>query len=483
MDQKAGAQISQRAFIQSLVILFVLMMVAGILTRVVPAGQYVRLQVDGREVIDPASFQFTERPDYPIWRWFTAPIEVLGAEGSLTVIVILIFLLFIGGAFAILEKSGIIRAAIGRIVRRFGDRKYTLLLLISFFFMAMGAFFGIFEEVIPLVPIMVALAYMLGWDALTGLGMSILATNMGFSAAITNPFTIGVAQQLAGLPLFSGAWLRFIIFAVIYAIFAFFLTNYARRIERDPTASLIHGEDKLEREKYGQMDATALVEETPGLGRAITWFLSFTVLILGLLVAGPFIPAISDYTLPLVGVLFLIAGLGAGFLSGAGSKTVFQALGEGVTGILPGVPLILMAVSIKHIVMSGGIMDTILHTASRPFSEASPIAAALIIYLLALGIEFFVASGSAKAFLMMPILLPLADLIGVTRQTTVLAYCFGDGFSNLAYPTNPVLLICLGLTMVSYPKWIRWTAKLWFWVILATVGFLGLSVAIKFGPF
>jgi Mg2+/citrate symporter len=105
------------------------------------------------------------------------------------------------------------------------------------------------------------------------------------------------------------------------------------------------------------------------------------------------------------------------------------------------------------------------------------------VYALALGIEFFIASGSAKAFLMMPIILPLADLIGVTRQTAVLAYIFGDGFSNLAYPTNPVLLICLGLTVVSYPKWLRWTAKLWLWVILATVVFLGIAVAINYGPF
>jgi uncharacterized ion transporter superfamily protein YfcC len=142
-----------------------------------------------------------------------------------------------------------------------------------------------------------------------------------------------------------------------------------------------------------------------------------------------------------------------------------------------------MAVSIKHIVISGGIMDTILHAASEAFSQASPVAAALIIYALALGIEFFVASGSAKAFLMMPILLPLADLIGVTRQTAVLAYCFGDGFSNLAYPTNPVLLICLGLTVVAYPKWMRWTAQLWLWIILATAAFLAIAVAIHFGPF
>lgn len=482
MEQKAGAQISQRAFIQSLVILFVLMMIAGILTLIVPAGQYARVEVDGRETIDPESFQFIERPEYPIWRWFIAPVEVLGSESGLTVIVIIIVLFFAGGAFAVMDKTGTLRAFIGRIVRRFSGRKYTLLWMVSLAFMFLGATLGTFEEVVLLVPVMIALSYSLGWDALVGLGMSILATNMGFSAAISNPYTLGVAQQLAGLPLFSGAWLRIIIFAVIYLIFTSFLAGYARKIDKDPKASLVHGEDNAEREKYKSMDA-AFIEEDPKQNRAMNFFGIFLIFIFITMLAGPFVPAISDYALPIVGILFLIGGLGAGFLSGKGGKTVWQGLVEGLGGLAPSVPLILMAASIRYIIDSGGVTDTILHAAADPFQQLGAFPAAVVVYALALGIEFFIASGSAKAFLMMPIVLPLADLIGVTRQTAVLAYIFGDGFSNLAYPTNPVLLISLGLTVVSYPKWIRWTAKLWLWVILATVAFLGVAVAINFGPF
>ncbi len=482
MEQKAGAQISRRAFIQSLVILFVLMMIAGILTLVIPAGQYTRVEVDGRETIDPASFQFIDQPDYPVWRWFVAPFEVLGSESGLTVIVIIIVLFFAGGAFAVMDKTGTLRAFIGSIVRRFSGRKYTLLWMVSLAFMFLGATLGTFEEVVLLVPVMIALSYSLGWDALVGLGMSILATNMGFSAAISNPYTLGVAQQLAGLPLFSGAWLRIIIFAVIYLIFTSFLSAYARKIDKDPKASLVHDEDKAEREKYKSMDAS-FIEEDPKQNRAMNFFGIFVIIIFITMLAGPFVPAISDYALPLVGILFLIGGLGAGFLSGKGGKTVWQGLIEGWGGLAPSVPLILMAASIRFIIDSGGATDTILHAAADPFQQLGAFPAAVVVYALALGIEFFIASGSAKAFLMMPIVLPLADLIGVTRQTAVLAYIFGDGFSNLAYPTNPVLLISLGLTVVSYPKWLRWTAKLWLWVILATVAFLGVAVAINFGPF
>ena len=483
MEQKAGAQIGRRAFIQSILILFVLMMIAGILTLVIPAGEYARIEVDGRETIDPNSFQFVEKPDYSIWRWFTAPIEVLGSESGLTVIVIIIVLFFAGGAFAVLDKTGTIRAFIGNIVRRFRDRKYTLLYMVCLAFMFLGATLGTFEEVVLLVPVMIALSYSLGWDALVGLGMSILATNMGFSAAIANPYTLGVSQQLAGLPLFSGMWFRVFIFTVIYFIFMMFITAYAQKIDRNPKASLVHGEDSAEREKYKNMNDVSFTQIDPKQNRAINFFGIFLILILVIMLAGPFVPAISDYALPIVGILFLIGGLGAGFLSGAGSKTVWQGLREGLIGLAPSVPLILMAASIRYIIDSGGITDTILHAAAEPFTNLGAFPAALVVYALALGIEFFIASGSAKAFLMIPIVMPLADLIGVTRQTAVLAYIFGDGFSNLAYPTNPVLLICLGLTVVSYPKWIRWTAKLWLWVILATVAFLGIAVAINFGPF
>ncbi len=330
---------------------------------------------------------------------------------------------------------------------------------------------------------MLALSYSLGWDSLVGLGMSILATNMGFSAAVTNPFTVGVAQQIAGLPLFSGAWLRVGVFLAVYAVFAAFLLRYARRVERDPQSSTVFAEDRAERAKYEGLDLAALGVGNPRLGKAIAWFLAFFVLIVLVLVAGPFLPAVSQFALPLVGLLFFFGGVGAGLVSGAGGRTVLKAVGEGLSGIAPGIPLILMAASVKHIVAQGGIMDTILHTASRSFGQAGPFAAALIVYVLALVIEFFVASGSAKAFLLMPILLPIADLVGVTRQVAVTAYCFGDGFSNMAYPTNPVLLISLGLTVVSYPKWLRWSLKLWVWVLLITVAFLGLAVAVGYGPF
>ena len=209
MHEKAGARIGVKAFLQSFFILLALMVVTGILTQVVPAGAYDRTLVDGREVIAADSFHYVARPDYPFWRWFTAPLEVftIGPDMA-TVLLIVVLIILIGASFGVMDKGGILRAILEALVRTFATRKYILLLVIAFFFMALGGVFGILEEVIILVPVIVGLSYALGWDSLVGLGMSILATNMGFSAAVINPFTIGVAQRIAELPAFSGAWFQ-----------------------------------------------------------------------------------------------------------------------------------------------------------------------------------------------------------------------------------------------------------------------------------
>ena len=483
MDEKAGAQISKKAFLQSALIILLLMLVAGLLTRVLPTGSFERSLLDGRSVIDPDSYQVTTGVNYPVWRWFTAPIEVLWGPDALVIITIIVFILLVSGAFAVLDKCGILKSVLARIVKTFGRQKYLLLVVVSLFFMLLGAFLGLFEEIVPLVPLMIALSYSLGWDALVGLGMSILATNMGFSAAITNPFTIGVAQKLAGLPAFSGWAFRIPIFVAVYLLLIWFLVSYAKKIDRNPQASLVFKEDQAERKRYAALDLEGMAASGGKLGRAALVFGLFVLLIFVVLMGSARVPFLADYALPLVGLLFFAGGLMAGFVSGARGRLIGKALLEGIGGMAPGIPLILMAASIKHIVTSGQVMDTILHGAANSLQTTSPLAAILIIYVLALVMELFIGSAGAKAVLMMPILVPLADLVGVTRQLTVTAYCFGDGFSNLAYPTNPVLLITLGLAAVSYGKWIKWTTRLWLVIIPVTLLFLWIGTMIGYGPF
>ncbi len=170
-------------------------------------------------------------------------------------------------------------------------------------------------------------------------------------------------------------------------------------------------------------------------------------------------------------------------LSGAKLRELTSTFLRGTLSILPAVLLIMMAMSVKHIITSGGIMDTILYRAGEAIKGAGPFTAALLIYLLTMFLNFFVPSASAKAFLMMPILSPLADIVGITRQTAVLAFDFGDGFSNMLYPSNALLLIALGFTVVSYPRWLKWTLPIQCLMAVVTVLFLFIAVNIAYGPF
>lgn len=478
-------KISKNAFISSAVILLILMISAGLLTKFLPSGSYSRIVVDSREIIDPNSFTYTAKSAFPVWRWFTAPIEVLWSSDAVMIIAIILFILIIGGSFAVLDKSGVLKAVIKIIVSTFGSRKYFLVCIIVFFFMILGAVLGTFEETVTLVPITVTLAHSLGWDSLMGLGMSLLAACFGFAAAISNPFSIGVAQKIAGLPMFSGSSFRIGIFLAVYTSLCIFLVRHGKKVEAHPQKSPVYEEDRAFREKYSSNPQNAVDDSIPtkSLKLSTKWFQFFITAILIVMLSTSFVPGLSDLSLPIVGLLFFIGGMGSGLLAGLKLKEALKAFAKGISGIAPGIILILMAMSVKHIITNGGIMDTILHGAAMSISSTTPFAATLLIYVLVLGMNFFVGSASAKAFLIMPIITPLAGLIGVSRQVTVLAFCLGDGFSNVIYPTNPVLLICLGLTVVSYPKWFKWTIGLQVLLLLVSCIFLGLAVAIGYGPF
>ena len=231
--QKKGLNISTRSFLTAIAVIFVLMALTYILTFLIPGGEYARLtDASGNTVIDTeAGFSYVEG-GIPFWKWIFSPLLVLGSEGSGALIAVIVFLLVIGGVFNSLEKCNLMKYMLERITSRFGQKRYQLLAVITLFFMALGSFIGSFEECIPLVPIVVALAVSLGWDPLTGVGMSLLAVGCGFAAGVCNPFTVGVAQELAGLPLFSGIWFRALAFVLIYGLLLLFLVYHAKKVEK-----------------------------------------------------------------------------------------------------------------------------------------------------------------------------------------------------------------------------------------------------------
>lgn len=443
-NEKKGLNISTKSFITAIVIIFILMILTYLLTFLIPGGEYVRiLDANGNSVIDMALGFRSVEGGIPFWKWILSPALVLGAEGNGSLIAVIVFLLVIGGVFNSLDKSGLMHYMLDKIVARFGHSRYRLMAFVTLFFMAMGAFIGSFEECVPLVPIVVALSVSLGWDVLVGIGMSLLAVGCGFAAGVCNPFTVGVAQQLAGLPMFSGMWFRLLGFVLIYGLLLMFLQRYAKKIEKPLV----------------RQDNSSVFRADKAMDKGLLCFAMILGVGILLVLSSVFVTALQDYTMIIVAVMFLAAGITSTLVSGMGLRTVGQTFREGLVSVLPAVLMILMANSIKYTMAEAHILDTILHGAIGVADQLPGWSVILFVYLLVLLMNFFIPSGSAKAFLLIPLIVPVANVFGISAQLSVVAFAFGDGFSNVFYPTNPVLLISLGLADVSYGKWVKWSWK------------------------
>lgn len=391
--KKIELEASVKSFITAMAVIFLMMGLTYALTFIIPGG------------------------GIPFWKWAISPVLVLFGEDSGSLIAIIALLVVLGGLFNTLDKFGVLRFLLDKITERFGKSRRILLAVIPLFFMVLGSAAGSFEECVPLVPVVVALAIRLGWDVLTGLGMSVLAIGCGFAAGVCNPFTIGVAQELAGLPMFSGMWLRGVSFVVIYFALMCFLLVHVKKVEK-PMVEMTAGKTE------------SMLQIQPSSGSRL-WKAALT----------------------------------------------FK---DGVVSVLPGVLLILMANSIRFTLMEGNILDTILQSAIGLTDGLPRWSVILFIYALVLFLNFFIPSGSAKAFLLMPLIVPLAQAFDISAQLCVMAFAFGDGFSNVFYPTNPVLLISLGLANVSYGEWAKWSGKFQLMNLILTSGLLMFGLAIGY---
>ncbi len=448
MKQKEtkGLNISVTGFAAAIGILFALMTLTYILTLVIPGG------------------------NIPFWKWLLSPVLVLGSAQGGTLIAVMIFLLIIGGTFNALDRSGTMDYMLRKIVHAAGHRKYLLLSMVTLFFLSMGAFVGSFEECIPLVPLSVVLAVAMGWDELVGLGMSLGAVACGFSTGVLNPFTTGVAQTLMDLPVFSGISLRLLTYVVIYGCLLLFLIPYAKKCER---------RNATEGKPVSTEGISAFVRKEH-LEASMKFFVGTIGVCFLMILMSVFIPGLSDYLMVLVALFFLIAGVGCCICSKIKPRKAASYFGYGVLSILPSLLLILMAGSIQYTMNEAGIMDTILDFAVSMISGMPKQVGILCVFLFAMIINFFISSGSAEAVLLMPILAPLADVSGISRQLMVLAFNYGDGFSNLIYFTNPCLLIALSLVNVSYGRWIKWSMKLQLMIAVCCCAILLLGTVIGY---
>ena len=464
-EKNKGINISAKSFVTAILTILILMILTYVLTLILPGGEYVRVpDVNGNMVISADSEFRAAESGLPFWKWLLSPFLVLGADGSAALIAVIFFLLVLGGAFNALTEYGLMNYMLKKIVSRFGAVRYRLMLILIFFFMAIGSLVGSFEEVVPLVPIVVSLAVALGWDALTGIAMSLLAVGCGFAAGVANPFTIGVAQTLAGLPMFGGIWLRLLSFVLIYGLLSGFVVLHAKRVEKG----------------QGAADAPGAFEKDPRMDAGLRVFGILLAVGIALILSSAFIAALRDYTMIIVALMFLAAGIASTLTAGMKGKELGRSFLKGVIAVSPSVLMILMASSIRYTMVEGHILDTLLHFAVTAAGGLSAAGAVLFVYLICLIMNFFIPSGSAKAFLLIPLIVPLAGMFGISAQLCIVAFAFGDGFSNVFYPTNPVLLISLGLADVSYGKWARYSLKFQAANLLLTCGILLFGLAVGY---
>lgn len=472
-EKKSFANIETRVFITVVVVLAVVLIVCGAFSYFIPQGTFQR---DEAGAILTDTYEQGEVSGIAIWRVITAPVRVFASEDAVTIIMISLFLLIMSGVFNLLEKTGGIRVFIERIIRRLRDRGGPVVCVTVLVFMLFGSFFGMFEELVTLLPIVTLMMVSMGLDTMIGMGACLLATCFGFSAAITNPFSVGLAAQVANHPMSSGVWLRIVFFGLTYLTVCVFLMSHLRRITRNPTLSPTYQMDE-ERRATLTGESTTPVANEDKMFRVYTVFFLFQALVL-ILIAS--VRAISGLAIPILAVSFLLGGIICGCLVCEKKRLVAKYILRGAVSMLPAVFIIAMASSAKLIMSESGIMDTIMHRVILLLDGKNPFIAILLIYVLILFLQTFIGSASAKILLVMPIVMPVATALGLSPSLVILAYCMADGFTDVILPTNPVLLVGLSMANVSYGKWVKWTWKLQVFVFLLTIAVLFFGVAIGY---
>ena len=457
-------------------LLVIILGIVGVLTQTVTPGEYL-VNEDGT-IID-GTYHVLEDYKLPVWKILFSPIMCMLSSQAGTGILIILLIVLIGGSFLILEKCGVLKFIMATLIKKYSHKKYTLMAIVMFVLMALSSTAGVLEESLTIIPIAVAVSLALGWDSLVGLGMSIVSIAWGFTAATFNPFNVVTVQKLSGLEIFSGTWLRFIIFIGVYLILFFFLYTYARKIEKDPKKSLVYESDLELRKKYS-LEGTEEILNDPKIRKGTKAYLICMLVDVAFIVLDFILGTGGGISLPAMAILFTTGGILAGHFSGNSGKKIAKTFFDGVKAISPAVLLILFVVAITYVLDEGKIMHTMLYHFSNAMDDISPYAAIFLILGIVALLEFVVGSSTAKAFLIVPLVAPLADLIGLSKQSVVTTFCLADGFTNLLYPTNGLIIIAIGLINVSFGKWLKWTWKLFLGEFIFSSAIMLLMVAINY---
>ncbi len=466
--------ISRRTFISVLILLLALMVASIVLTYVIPKGAYETAVENGETVTKYDTYvPLPDSGGIPVWKGLLAPFLILGSSDGITLIMLSVFLLVIVGTFQAMNDNKGVKVVVDRIISRFRSRKFLLLSIIALTFMLFGAMLGLFEEMLTLLPIIAILTVSLGYDSFTGFIVSIVACGFGFSSAITNPFTVLFASQIIGVNPMLNVWYRIVIFLVMYGVVELALWLYTRKIAKDPTASYTYDSDARLR---GQI---ASEEKEKNEKKIFLSYLVFFAVVLTVIIVFSSLDAVRDYTVVALIAVFLTGGTLASLIStGFNFRSTFSSFFKGMLSALPTIVFILMASSVKFILVEGKVLPTITNTINGLVESKNPYSIALILFLIVLVLEFFISSSTAKAIFVMSVLGVLN--LGLTKEMQVLIYTFADGYTNLLFPTSPVMLIGLSMIEVSYFKWLKKSWPLFLVTFTLVIAFLLLGVLITY---
>lgn len=445
----------------SLVIVSSILVLFVILTWLVPAGEFIREEVNGRMVVVAGSYHEVESSPQGFWALFRAPLK--GFESAADIIG---FVLLVGGAFSILTRTGAMDAGL-QYVLRFAQRnrrlKIWIIPMLMTIFSIGGATFGMSEEVLVFVLITIPLARSMGYDNIVGVSIPFIGAGMGFAGAPFNPFTVGIAQGIAELPIFSGFEYRLFVWLLYTIGGTLFVMWYANKIEKDPSKSPI-GNIPAEFEHEVE------VEDLELNGRRKLILLLFFASLVGIMIGALYY---DWYIIELAG-LFVLLGLLSAIIGGLSSSETIKSFIRGAQDLLMAALIIGFSKAILVVASDGKIIDTVLFSMSNAVGDYSPVIAAEAMFIIQGFINFFIPSGSGQAAITMPLMAPLADLLDVSRQTAVLAYQFGDGLFNLIIPTSGVTMGILELARIPYNVWLKWI--LGFIVLMVLLSMILLSI-------
>ena len=519
------------------VIVFCCILLAAATTWFIKPGKYIQEQVGGEQVMTfyyqdqlPEQYAADFHAEPQTWQVFSALFKGFEKQSG-----IIVFILIVGGAFWIMNKSKAIDTGImaflgftqklerHKWIRRVGVNNIVIIMIMVLFSL-FGSVFGMSEETIAFTMIIIPLAISMGYDSIVGVCMVYVAAHIGFSGAMLNPFTIGIAQGIADIPLFSGIGYRLVCWVILTIVGIVFVLLYAKKVKKNPTISVVYEDDEYWRKQKPEAGSPKLEQNPEGKiseNRSSSWWVyGFIVVVLTFCAIRYPMTTLqvgnSTATLPLLPIgaglfaivgffalrksvpyfiltllfgtvyyliagvlgygwyimeiasLFLFMGVCSGFAIGKSASDIAKLFLEGMGDILSAAMVVGLAAGIVIVLQDGGVIDTILYGLSKSMSNLGAIASTEIMYGIQTLINIVIPSGSAKAAITMPIMAPFSDLIGISRQTTVMAFQFGDGFTNMITPTSGVLIATLGVARIPWEKWVRFIWK--FILVLIVIG-------------